>query len=140
METRRSLAQIPKFESDQPTTASPAKARFSYKLCDLEISSEKAKFGKMIVWGLLITSGAVLSILSIYWASLHQVNLQGLEGIIVDFDQDIIGQAVTASFREVTGRPDQLSWTFVDPSRFAGPQPIADAIVKEKHWVAIVGE
>ncbi|KAG0147130.1 hypothetical protein CROQUDRAFT_43281 [Cronartium quercuum f. sp. fusiforme G11] len=137
---------ISKAEPDSTSAAdqnhtSPSKPPFSHTLFDPAISRERSAFIKMIIQGVSLTGVLVLSILSIYWGSLWKMpeHVSNLKGIVVDFDQGVIGQAVMSAFMAKTSGGRQLNWVSVDPSRYAaGPQAVAQTIIAQDYWVAVV--
>lgn len=116
------------------------KTPFSHTLFDPSISRERNAFVKMIVMGVAITSIAIFAFLSIFWGSIYKLPeyANRLEGIVVDFDQDVMGQAVIAAFKQNTGQSTQLTWTIVDASKYNTPEGVANAIVAQDYWAAVV--
>ncbi|EGG09503.1 uncharacterized protein MELLADRAFT_104233 [Melampsora larici-populina 98AG31] len=116
------------------------KIPFSHTILDPSISHERNAFVKMIVMGVAVTSIAIFAFLSIYWGSIWKLPQYAnkLEGIVVDFDQDVIGQAVITAFKQNTGQSTQLTWTIVDASKYNTPEGVIDAILAQEYWAAIV--
>ncbi|KAH9825005.1 hypothetical protein DFH28DRAFT_942522 [Melampsora americana] len=116
------------------------KSPFLHWLSDPNISHERNAFFKMIVMGVAITSVAIFAFLSIYWGSIWKLPeyRNKLRGIVVDFDRDVIGQAVVTAFKQNTGQSTQVTWTIVDASKYSTPEGVSQAILAEEYWAAIV--
>lgn len=131
----------PKPQAVRPQHASEP-GPFHHDFFDPAISKERTAFLRAILTGMAITAVAVLGILSIYWGSVWKSSAytQGLHGIVVDFDEGPLGQAVITAFTGLKGQARQITWTIVDPSHYSDAQAVANDIVTQKHWVAVVGE
>ncbi|POW20405.1 hypothetical protein PSHT_03595 [Puccinia striiformis] len=79
-------------------------------------------------------------VLSIYWGTLWKLDEHAykLRGVVIDFDQGDIGQAVLRASQEQTGSPRQITWTIENPSAFKDASSVAQLILDERYWVAIV--
>ena len=80
--------------------------------------------------------------ISSYWGALsNSTELTGnLEAWFIDFDGDRVGQGMTNAVKSFVPTGPSLSWQFMDSSVFASDDDIADAILQDQAWVAIVGE
>lgn len=95
----------------------------------------------LLVRGCVVTSIAILAVLSIYWGAMWRIEdgIHNLNGWVVDFDGQAMGQAVQAAAMNVTGPKNRISWTVIPASNFPnGPSDVTRAVVDEKCWVAIV--
>jgi hypothetical protein len=63
-----------------------------------------------------------------------------LRGVVVDFDQGDVGQAVQRASQGLTGSSRQITWTVENPSAFKDPSSVAQLVLDERYWVAIVGK
>lgn len=107
---------------------------------DPETTKHRKIYLKVVTGGSFVTILVIFAVLSIYWGSLWKVNLNihHLNGWIVDFDDGRIGQAVREGLLNITGPLEQITWSVVNASQFAnGPNDVADAVVKERCWVAV---
>lgn len=121
----------------------PAVEMFSYSFFDKSPSFAKSRalYFKVVAGGAFLIILTIMSMLPIYWGALWKpsVQLHKIHGWIVDFDGDMIGQAVTQAFTSATGQNTQISWRVVDTARFPnGPSDVASSVVDEKCWVAVV--
>lgn len=63
-----------------------------------------------------------------------------LEAWFIDHDKAQIGHALWQAFGNTTGDGKQLGWTKVNPADVGTDEDIANAIVNERAWVAVVGK
>lgn len=107
-----------------------------------ELTSERRAYMKAIALSTIGTALIIIGVLSIYWGTLWKLNEHAykLRGIVVDFDQGDIGQAILRASQERTGSPEQITWTVQSPSVFQDPPSVAQLILDEQYWVAIVGK
>ena len=83
-----------------------------------------------------------------YWGALaNSTHLTGnLDAWFIDRDRSDIGHALWAVFGNATAAPGpqlQLGWRYIDPSvdfQVATNEGVAQAIVGERAWIAVVGE
>lgn len=108
---------------------------------DAEIAPLRKTFIKTTVMGLLLTILVCLAFLSIYWAALYQpnVHVHKLQGVVVPYDNGIVGQTVVQAMRAASGGYGQMTWRIADPSEYPnGWSQVAQAVVDNKEWVGIV--
>jgi len=105
-----------------------------------ELTSERRAYIKALALSTLGTALVIIGVLSIYWGTLWKLDEHAykLRGIVVDFDQGDIGQAILRASQERTGSPEQITWTVQNPSAFQDPSSVAQLILDEQYWVAIV--
>ncbi|KAI7963230.1 hypothetical protein MJO29_003657 [Puccinia striiformis f. sp. tritici] len=105
-----------------------------------ELTSERRAYIKAIALSTVCTAFVIISVLSIYWGTLWKLDEHAykLRGVVIDFDQGDIGQAVLRASQEQTGSPRQITWTIENPSAFKDASSVAQLILDERYWVAIV--
>ena len=65
---------------------------------------------------------------------------RNLDAWFIDRDGSRIGHALWESFGNVSTTRPQLGWRYVDPADFGTNDDVAQAIIAEKAWIAVVGE
>ncbi|WAQ83521.1 hypothetical protein PtA15_3A892 [Puccinia triticina] len=105
-----------------------------------ELTTERRAYIKAVALSTLWTALVIISVLSIYWGTLWKLDEHAyrLKGVVVDFDQGDIGQAVLRASQERTGSPRQITWTVENPSAFKDVSSVAQLVLDERYWVAIV--
>ncbi|TFK48865.1 hypothetical protein OE88DRAFT_1713943 [Heliocybe sulcata] len=116
---------------------------FSYRFWDKDpaLAQSRAMYMKVAMGGIVMIVLTIFSMLPIYWGALWKpsVQLHRLHGWVVDFDGDMVGQAVTQAFTSATGQPTQITWQVQPASRFPnGPSDVVAALLDEKCWMAVV--
>ncbi|PLW05879.1 hypothetical protein PCANC_21115 [Puccinia coronata f. sp. avenae] len=111
--------------------------------CDFfasELQSERRAYIRAVALSTLGTALVIISVLSIYWGTLWKLDERAykLRGVVVDFDQGDVGQAVQRASQGLTGSSRQITWTVENPSAFKDPSSVAQLVLDERYWVAIV--
>ncbi|KAG0147134.1 hypothetical protein CROQUDRAFT_62010 [Cronartium quercuum f. sp. fusiforme G11] len=108
-----------------------------YSFLDPAISSERKRFMKKIIFGLILTSVIAWGCYCTYWYALSTSvkNSRQLRGALVDFDRGFIGEAVISAFRAGI---DQMDWLVVEPSLYNSSEAVGDAILAQDYWAGIV--
>ncbi|KAF5328390.1 hypothetical protein D9619_013345 [Psilocybe cf. subviscida] len=94
---------------------------------------------RTLLGGSLATIILIFVVFSLFWGSLWHTPSHALEGWVVDFDGDVVGEAVLqalVSNGSTTGA--KVSWTVMPAAHFPlGDVQVADAVREEHAWVAI---
>ncbi|KAH6904061.1 hypothetical protein BKA70DRAFT_1509496, partial [Coprinopsis sp. MPI-PUGE-AT-0042] len=86
--------------------------------------------------GIALVIGVVFVVFPIFWGALVKLPAHALQGIVVDFDQGIVGLNVTLGLLDKSSR--SCEWSYVAAANFpGGPASVAQAIRDEEAWVAI---
>ena len=85
----------------------------------------------------------LLTLIFRYWGSLWKgPELTGnLRGWVINRDDGVIGSTVTeALINSTTSGVQHLGWEQMDPSTFATDDDVANAILDEEAWIAVVSK
>lgn len=108
------------------------------------MAKSRAIFFKIFIPGCIALSVAILTICSIYWGALWKTPIGQLHGTIVNFDLDntggSVGQTVVQAAQAAQSQ-GRIAWTVYPPDAFpGGPDQVAQAVLGEHTWVALVSE
>jgi hypothetical protein len=65
---------------------------------------------------------------------------RNLDAWFIDRDGSRIGHALWNVFGNVSAPGPQLGWSYIDPVDIGTNDDIAQAVVAERAWIAVVGE
>jgi hypothetical protein len=65
---------------------------------------------------------------------------RNLDAWFIDRDGSRIGHALWDAFGNTSASRTQLGWNYIDPADIGTNDDVAQAIVAEKAWIAVVGE
>ncbi|CAA7263150.1 unnamed protein product [Cyclocybe aegerita] len=137
VESRASSPPPPVGPSAQLQT--PAKPPFSAQFLDEDEDISRARRTYITILlqrtGLIVT--AIFAIFSIYWGALYRIPTHSLEGWIVDFDGDQIGEFITTELNARSG--PIIHWNIQQSGEaLKDPDDVARAIVDEDCWIAVI--
>ncbi|KAH6912230.1 hypothetical protein BKA70DRAFT_829109 [Coprinopsis sp. MPI-PUGE-AT-0042] len=102
-----------------------------------EAAKRRSAYFKSFGSGIALVIGVVFVAFPIFWGALVKLPAHALQGIVVDFDQGIVGLNVTLGLLDKSSR--SCEWSYVAAANFpGGPASVAQAIRDEEAWVAIV--
>ncbi|KIY69434.1 hypothetical protein CYLTODRAFT_372746 [Cylindrobasidium torrendii FP15055 ss-10] len=135
--------EIPAQHAPSPTAAHPPAhlvAPFSCNFNDPRIAPQRKAFLKAMIFGGIFLTIVIFAVFSIYWGALYLVPCGKLKGWVVDLDGGRIGNSTLAALQEANANPaGTVDWQIQPASRFVGgAAEIADRIVNQNAWVAIV--
>jgi hypothetical protein len=80
----------------------------------------------------------------VYWGSLWKapVLTKNLRGWVINRDNDVIGNFMAEAIMNTTtsGSKQVLGWQLMDPSQFSTDDDVANGILDERSWMAVVSE
>ncbi|KJA24382.1 hypothetical protein HYPSUDRAFT_214573 [Hypholoma sublateritium FD-334 SS-4] len=101
-----------------------------------EATIARKTYLRIYLSGSLLTIMLIFGIFSLFWGALWKIPAHPLSGIVVDFDQGIIGQNFTQYISQLP--PSKIFWSILPASQFpGGSTEVGHAILQEKSWVAI---
>ncbi|KAL0562956.1 hypothetical protein V5O48_019122, partial [Marasmius crinis-equi] len=130
----------PSLKPDHPPRSKPHETipPFSALFSDPRLATARSVYFKLLIGGTFALVISLFTIFSIYWGSLWKTPAHSLKGRVVDFDGSTIGNTVSQAVI-ASSATSKVDWTLMPPSDFAGGNnDVADKIVDEKAWVAIV--
>ncbi|KAL0572094.1 hypothetical protein V5O48_009872 [Marasmius crinis-equi] len=124
-----SATQTPEHQSIPP---------FSVSFTDKNLSVARSIYFKTLIGGTFAITIAMFAVFSIYWGALWKTPAHSLKGWIIDFDQSSIGNTVSQAV-VASSSTSKINWTVMSAADFSGGSTeVANRIVDEKAWVAIV--
>ncbi|KAL1690683.1 hypothetical protein GGG16DRAFT_55197 [Schizophyllum commune] len=94
---------------------------------------------KVIFGGIVMIAVIIFGIFSIYWGALWKIPAHPLKGWVIDFDGDRIGSTVSNALVQSSAGGSKINWIPRYASEFRnGDSDIADAILNEKAWIAVI--
>ncbi len=94
---------------------------------------------KILFGGCLAMVIVMFCIFSIYWGALWKIPAHNLHGWVVDFDGSTVGNTVAQGLTAGSSS-SKVTFTQVSASEFPGGwQEVANKVVEQKTWVAVVG-
>lgn len=108
-------------------------SQFTDKSASMKAS--RSLYMKVVAGGTLAMTVVMFCVFSIYWGALWKIPAHNLQGWVVDFDGSTVGNAVVQG---LVSSSSKVTWTERPSSEFSGPEEVANLVVDEKTWVAIV--
>ncbi|KAF8973273.1 hypothetical protein BDZ97DRAFT_1780447 [Flammula alnicola] len=124
--------------SSPPSIMPPARAPFSLQFLgkEEEVSRARRIYIKILLQRTLLIVGAIFGIFSIYWGAVDKLPARSLEGWIVDFDGEQVGQFVTGELSALSG--PNINWSVRQAGDFPnGPVDLVAAVLDEQCWTAV---
>ncbi|KAG2018542.1 hypothetical protein CC2G_007971 [Coprinopsis cinerea AmutBmut pab1-1] len=111
-------------------------------LCFFDKSPEgitaRRTYLKVFICGTLFVAVMIFTILPIYWGALYKVPVRNLEGWVVDFDGDMLGQTISQALVQIAAQRGRITWIPKPASDFSrGLENLAQDVRDERIWAAI---
>ncbi|KAH8814522.1 hypothetical protein DL96DRAFT_1715714 [Flagelloscypha sp. PMI_526] len=135
------MANKPDESEEVPSSihSAPQPAPFSSKFLGKDPAAVQRRkiYFQVLFGGMFVTTIAMFCIFSIFWAALYRTPARNLDGWIIDFDGDLIGQTVSQGVLGATGS-GAVTWHYKSTSEFPnGVSDVINSVINEKIWVAI---
>ncbi|KIM31251.1 hypothetical protein M408DRAFT_327517 [Serendipita vermifera MAFF 305830] len=141
-EDLRTVTTVKQSEAEpQFNTPKHGLKKYSYSFWAPEIAHLRALYFKIMIMSTILLTVIVWICLPVYWGSLWKgPELTGnIHALVINRDDGIIGSTVAgALINSTTSGSQHLGWEEVDPSTFATDEDVAEAIVDEAAWIAVV--
>ncbi|PBK93451.1 hypothetical protein ARMGADRAFT_929201 [Armillaria gallica] len=99
------------------------------------MKASRSLYMKVVAGGTLAMTIVMFCVFSIYWGALWKIPAHNLQGWVVDFDGLAVGNAVVQG---LISSSSKVTWTERTSREFSGPEEVANLVVDEKTWVAVV--
>ncbi|KAF8161092.1 hypothetical protein B0H34DRAFT_699442 [Crassisporium funariophilum] len=134
LESPSSSSQTVSSSTVKPNATVPYSVQFMDK--DDEVSKARRIYVTILLQRTCLIIVAIFAIFPIYWGALWKVPARSLQGWIVDFDGDQIGQFVTQELNAMSG--EVINWSVRQAGDFLnGPSDVASAVFNEHCWIAV---
>ncbi|KAF9475554.1 hypothetical protein BDN70DRAFT_813978 [Pholiota conissans] len=127
-----------------PATPPSSKAHrgpFSYHFLgkEKEIVEARRIFVTILFQRTMLVVVSILLVFSVYWAAVQRLPARSLQGWIVDFDGEDVGQFVANALKATTSFGPTITWNVRDAAaEFPnGPDDLLQAVLNEACWVAV---
>ncbi|KAK0450591.1 uncharacterized protein EV420DRAFT_1766667 [Desarmillaria tabescens] len=99
------------------------------------MKASRSLYMKIVAGGTLAMTVVMFCVFSIYWGAVWKIPAHNLQGWVVDFDGSTVGNAIV---KGLVSSSSKVTWTERSSSEFSGPEEVANLIVDQKAWVAVV--
>ncbi|KAG7451801.1 uncharacterized protein BT62DRAFT_880958 [Guyanagaster necrorhizus] len=99
------------------------------------MKAARSLYMKIVASGTVAMTVVMFCVFSIYWGALWKLPAHTLQGWVVDFDGSTVGNAIV---RGLVSSSSKVTWTERPSSEFSSVEEIANLVVEQKTWIAVV--
>ncbi|KXN88568.1 Nitrosoguanidine resistance protein SNG1 [Leucoagaricus sp. SymC.cos] len=106
---------------------------------DPKITEIRKKYLLEFILGCVALTLAVFSFFSVFWGALYKAPVRNLDGMVVDFDGDVIGSYVSSALTSGSIlHLGEMAWRIVPADRYPGDiEELANEIREQHTWAAV---